>query len=49
MRWTEPGWLAEADAWIRERVRVTGDLDQFHVRWWSTVIASGSPGAEAIE
>ena len=38
MRWTEPGWLAEAEAWIRERVPVTGELDQFHVRWWSTVI-----------
>jgi len=38
VRWTEPGWLAEAEAWIRERVPVTGELDQFHVRWWSTVI-----------
>jgi hypothetical protein len=38
MRWTEPVWLAEAEAWIRERASVTGDLDQFHVRWWSTVI-----------
>ena len=38
MRWTEPEWLAGAEAWIRERVSVTGELDQFHVRWWSTVI-----------
>ena len=36
--WTEPEWLAGAEAWIRERVAVTGPLDQFHVRWWSTVI-----------
>ena len=38
MRWTEPDWFAEAEAWIRDRVAVTGELDQFHVRWWSTVI-----------
>jgi phosphotransferase family enzyme len=38
VRWTEPDWLAEAEGWIRERVTVTGELDQFHVRWWSTVI-----------
>jgi hypothetical protein len=38
LRWTEPEWLAGAEAWIRERVDVTGKLDQFHVRWWSTVI-----------
>ena len=38
LRWTEPEWLAGAEAWIRERADVTGELDQFHVRWWSTVI-----------
>jgi hypothetical protein len=38
VRWTELDWLAEAEAWIRERVTVAGELDQFHVRWWSTVI-----------
>jgi Phosphotransferase enzyme family len=38
LRWTEPAWLAGAEAWVRERVAVTGQLDQFHVRWWSTVI-----------
>jgi hypothetical protein len=37
-RWTEPEWLAGAEAWIRERADVAGELDQFHVRWWSTVI-----------
>ena len=37
-RWTEPKWLAGAEAWIRERADVAGELDQFHVRWWSTVI-----------
>ena len=36
--WERPDWLAPATAWIRERVDVTGEIDQFHVRWWSTVL-----------
>jgi hypothetical protein len=41
--WTEPQWLAEAHAWIRERlealdVRPTGEIEQPHVRPWSTVM-----------
>jgi hypothetical protein len=28
LRWTEPEWLTGAEAWIRERVDVTGELDQ---------------------
>src|SRR5436190_1162667 len=36
--WTQPEWLAEATAWIRERVDPIGELDQFHVRSWSTVL-----------
>jgi Phosphotransferase enzyme family len=36
--WTRPEWLAEAEAWIRERVDVTGEIEQPHVRWWSTVL-----------
>jgi hypothetical protein len=36
--WTDADWLAEAEAWIRQRAEVTGELDQFHVRPWSTVI-----------
>ena len=36
--WTEPDWLAEAAAWIRARVDVTGEIEQPHVRWWSTVL-----------
>ena len=46
MRWTEPDWLAEAEAWIRERVTVAGELDQFHVRWWSTVIRVPTGGED---
>jgi Phosphotransferase enzyme family len=46
VRWTEPDWLAEAEAWIRERVTVAGELDQFHVRWWSTVIRVPTGGED---
>jgi Phosphotransferase enzyme family len=46
LRWTEVSWLAEAEAWIRERVRVTGALDQFHIRWWSTVIRVPADGED---
>lgn len=44
--WTEPGWLDEAEAWIRERTSVTGELEQFHVRWWSTVIRVPTNGED---
>jgi Phosphotransferase enzyme family len=36
--WTQPDWLAEAEAWIRESVDVIGEIEQPHVRWWSTVL-----------
>jgi hypothetical protein len=36
--WTRPDWLAQAVAWIRERVEVTGEIEQAHVYWWSTVL-----------
>lgn len=41
--WTDPAWRAEADAWIDHQVArlgasVSGDLEQVHVRPWSTVI-----------
>jgi Phosphotransferase enzyme family len=36
--WTRPNWLAEADAWIRGQVDVTGEIEQPHVYWWSTVL-----------
>jgi hypothetical protein len=34
----QPEWLAEALAWIRARVDVVGEIEQPHVRWWSTVL-----------
>jgi Phosphotransferase enzyme family len=36
--WTRPDWLAEASSWIRARVDVAGEIEQPHVRWWSTVL-----------
>jgi len=42
--WTSPGWLGEAEAWIRERVDVTGSIEQPHVRWWSTVLRVPTAG-----
>lgn len=38
MRWLEPTWRAEADAWIREHANVTGPIEQPHVYPWSTVL-----------
>ena len=36
--WTRPEWLAEATSWVREQVEVTGEIEQPHVYWWSTVL-----------
>ena len=36
--WVQPGWLAEAHAWIAAHVEPTGEIEQPHVRVWSTVL-----------
>ena len=41
--WTRADWLARANAWIAERLRErsitpVGEVEQPHVRWWSTVL-----------
>ena len=41
-RWTDPATITEAHAWLRETAnsagrRVTGPIEQPHVRPWSTV------------
>lgn len=41
--WTDPAWVAEADAWIGERLAElgmhrTGAVEQPHVRAWSTAM-----------
>ncbi|NJN43466.1 MAG: phosphotransferase [Anaerolineae bacterium] len=40
--WTQPGWVAEAQAWIttelnHQNIHVSGEFDQFHIRPWSTL------------
>jgi hypothetical protein len=35
--WTDPGFVVEAEAWIHERVSVSGPIEQTHVQVWSTV------------
>jgi hypothetical protein len=36
--WEDPAFLAEARAWIESKVTVTGEIEQPHVRPWSTVL-----------
>jgi hypothetical protein len=36
--WTNPDWLAEATTWICQRAEVVGEIEQPHVRSWSTVL-----------
>lgn len=41
--WSHPEWRADAEAWVREQLArlgyaVTGDIEQPHVIWWSTVL-----------
>jgi hypothetical protein len=38
MRWLDADWRAEAEAWIRARVRVSGPIEQPHVYPWSTAM-----------
>jgi phosphotransferase family enzyme len=36
--WTSPSWLAEAAAWMAPYAHGAGEIEQFHVRPWSTVL-----------
>jgi hypothetical protein len=36
--WTQPDWLAGVRTWIDERVEVTGEVEQPHVRPWATAL-----------
>ena len=38
MIWTDRAWRERVIAWIREHVEVTGEIEQPHVRPWSTVM-----------
>jgi len=50
--WTEPAWRAEADGWIDEQLAAsgaerTGEIDQMHVRAWSTVMRVPTSAGDA--
>ncbi|MEJ2746998.1 MAG: phosphotransferase [Anaerolineae bacterium] len=41
--WQNPAWLAQSYQWIRDElaaqaIAITGPIDQFHIRPWSTVL-----------
>jgi hypothetical protein len=38
LEWAQPDWLATARAWIEQHARITGELEQVHLRPWSTVL-----------
>ena len=38
MRWLEPEWRDETEAWIQDHVQVTGPIEQPHVRPWATAM-----------
>jgi Phosphotransferase enzyme family len=38
LSWVQPDWLARAHTWIRSHVEPTGEIEQPHVYWWSTVL-----------
>jgi Phosphotransferase enzyme family len=50
-RWTDPRTIAEAHAWLRQAAeragrRVTGAIEQPHVRPWSTVFRAPTDGGD---
>lgn len=49
--WTDPAWVAEAHAWIRERLSDldltrSGDVEQPHIRPWSTAMRVPTTGGD---
>jgi hypothetical protein len=42
-RWTDQAWLAEARAWVADHAEVAGEIEQVHVRPWSTVLRVPTP------
>jgi phosphotransferase family enzyme len=49
LRWVQPQWLAVATSWIRGRLaehalEPAGEIEQPHVRWWSTVLRVPTTG-----
>ena len=38
LEWAQPDWLVQARAWIEQHARIAGELEQVHLRPWSTVL-----------
>ena len=36
--WAQPDWLRSARTWIEQHARVSGEIEQVHLRPWSTVL-----------
>jgi Phosphotransferase enzyme family len=36
--WAQPDWLLSAREWIEEHARIAGEIEQIHLRPWSTVL-----------
>jgi Phosphotransferase enzyme family len=41
--WAQPDWLLSARAWIEQHARVAGEIEQIHLRPWSTVLRAPTP------
>jgi Phosphotransferase enzyme family len=49
--WQQPEWLAEANRWIAAQLdqlglEPAGEIEQVHVRWWSTVMRVPTTGGD---
>lgn len=44
--WEDPVFLAEAHAWIESKVDVAGEIEQPHVRPWSTALRVPTPAGD---
>ena len=38
LEWAQPDWLLKVRAWIEQHVEIAGELEQVHLRPWSTVL-----------
>lgn len=51
LMWIRPGWLERAEGWIRDEldrqgIRVSGQIEQPHVRAWGTVLRAPTESGE---
>jgi hypothetical protein len=41
--WAQPDWLQSARVWVEQHARVAGEIEQIHLRPWSTVLRVPTP------